>query len=126
MKHYAAAAPILGLVLLVAGAAALAADFRAYRANEQLQLDRIPTLNEDEPGCHNMMLGFSVYRVAQIGFEYCSIYAQKDCRAGTEVPVSWKQEEAPVTRFTQGDRWFLVSEDPQGRSVASWYCEARE
>lgn len=120
------AATLFALTIGVAGAATQAADFRAYRANEQLQLDRIPTLNEDEPGCHNMMLGFSVYRVAQIGFEYCSIYEEKDCKAGTEVPVTWKKEEAPVRKFTQGDRWFLVSEDPQGRSVASWYCEARQ
>ncbi len=77
------AATLFALAIGIAGAATQAADFRAYRANEQLQLDRIPTLNEDEPGCHNMMLGFSVYRVAQIGFEYCSIYEEKDCKAGT-------------------------------------------
>lgn len=117
---------ILGLAMIGAGTAAWAAEFRAYRANEELQLDRIPTLNEDEPGCHNMMLGFSVYRVAQIGFEYCAIYSEKDCQAGTEVPVTWKKEKAPVKQFTQGDRWFLVSEERRGRSVGSWYCEARE
>lgn len=115
-----------GLVLLAAGAAAQATGFRAYRANDQMQLDRIPTLNEDEPGCHNLLLGFSVYRVAQVGFEYCAIYSEKDCKAGTEVPVTWKKEKAPVKQFTQGDRWFLVSEDPRGRSVGSWYCKARE
>lgn len=115
-----------GLTLLAASTVLQAADFRAYRANDQLQLDRIPTLNEDEPGCHNLLLGFSVYRVAQIGFEYCSIYKEKDCQAGTEVPVTWKKEKAPVKQFTQGDRWFLVSDDPQGGAVGSWYCEARE
>jgi hypothetical protein len=124
MKYLFAA--MAGLILVAASIPGHAADFRAYRANKQLQIDRIPTLNEDEPGCHNLLLGFSVYRVAQIGFEYCAIYEEKDCKSGTEVPVSWKQEEAPVKQFTQGDRWFLVSEDPQGRSVGSWYCEARE
>ena len=124
MKQFVAC--ILGLVMIVVGAAAWGAEFRAYRANDELQLDRIPTLNEDEPGCHNMMLGFSVYRVAQIGFEYCAIYSEKNCQAGTEVPVTWKKEEAPVKQFTQGDRWFLVSEERRGRSVESWYCEARE
>lgn len=117
-----------GLVLL-AGCAGQpsspqATEFRAYRANEQLQLDRIPTLNENEPGCHSMLLTLRVYRVAQIGFEHCTVYAEKDCREGSEVPVTWKQEEAPVKQFGQGDRWFLVSDHPQGRDVGSWYCEA--
>lgn len=100
-------------------------EFRVYRANERLQLDRVPTLDEDEPGCHNMLLTLRVYRAAQIGFEHCTVYAEKDCQKGTEIPVSWKKEGAPVTQFTQGDRWFLVSDHPQGRDMGSWYCEAR-
>lgn len=121
---------LAGLVML-AGCAGQSsspqvAEFRAYRANERLQLDRIPTLNEDEPGCHNMLLSLRVYRVAQIGFEHCTVYAEGDCRKGSEVPVSWKEEEAPVAQFTQGDRWFLVSDHRQGHEMASWYCEARK
>lgn len=124
MKQFVAAC--LGLVLLAANAALQAADFRVYRANKQLQLDRIPTMNADEPGCHNMLLGLTVYRVAQIGYEYCTVYAEKNCEEGAEVPVSWKEEDEPVKKFTQGDRWFLVSDDPQGHKMGSWYCEARE
>lgn len=121
----------LAALMLLAGCASQPSssqptDFRVYRANEQLQLDRIPTLNESEPGCHNMLLGLRVYRVAQIGFEHCTVYAEKDCREGTEVPVSWKQNDEPVTQFTQGDRWFLVGDDPRGHTMSSWYCEARQ
>jgi len=101
-------------------------DFRIYRANDRLQLDRIPTLDENEPGCHDMLLTLRVYRVAQIGFEYCTVYADQGCREGNEVPVTWKREEAPVKRFTQGDRWFLVSDHRQGHDMGSWYCEARK
>lgn len=119
-------AALAGIVLLASAAATWAADFRIYRANKSLQIDQVPAFNEDEPGCHNMLLGLTVYRVAQIGYEYCTVYAEKDCQEGTEVPVSWKEEEAPVKQFTQGDRWFLVSDDPQGHEMGSWYCEARE
>lgn len=120
---------LAGLVML-AGCAGQpsspqATEFRVYRANDQLQLDRIPTLNEDQPGCHNMLLSLRVYRVAQIGFEHCTVYAEGDCQQGSEVPVRWKKEKAPVTQFTQGDRWFLVSDHRQGREMGSWYCEAR-
>lgn len=124
------AAALAGLVMLAGCAGQPASqqtgEFRAYRANDQLQLDRIPTLNEDEPGCHDMLLTLRVYRVAQVGFEHCTIYAERNCEEGTEVPVSWKQEKDPVTQFTQGDRWFLVSDHPQGRDMGSWHCEARK
>lgn len=100
-------------------------EFRAYRANDRLQLDRIPTFGEDQPGCHNMLLGLRVYRVAQIGFERCTVYQDKDCKAGTEVPVSWKDEDPAVKQFGQGDRWFLVSDHPQGHEMGSWQCRAR-
>lgn len=128
MIRYIAALAALAMLAGCASqqSASRPADFRVYRANEQLQLDRIPTMNESEPGCHGMLLTLRVYRVAQIGFESCTVYAEKDCQAGTEVPVSWKQEEAPVTEFGQGDRWFLVSDDPQGHKMGSWSCEARE
>lgn len=121
---------LIGLAL-VAGCAGQPAsqqptEFRMYRANDRLQLDRIPALNEDEPGCHDMLLTLRVYRVAQIGFEYCTAYSEKNCREGSEIPVSWKNEEAPVTRITQGDRWFLVSDHRRGADMGSWYCAARE
>lgn len=121
----------LAVLTMLAGCASQpsssqAADFRIYRANDQLQLDQIPIMNENEPGCHNMLLTLRVYRVAQVGFDHCTVYAEKDCREGAEVPVSWKEEDAPITQFTQGDRWFLVSDHPQGHDMGSWRCAARE
>lgn len=114
---------LAGALTLVASAA-WPVTFRVYVANGDLQESRVPTLDEDEPGCHSMLLNLRVYRVAQIGFKHCTVYAEKDCEPDTEVPVSWKQEEKPVTQFTQGDRWFLVSTDPQGHEMGSWYCAA--
>lgn len=112
---------------LVGGCASVGAtDFRVYSVNKDMQLDRIPTFHEGDPGCHNLLLRFVVYRVAQIGYKYCTVYAQKDCQAGTEIPVSWKKDEPPVKQFTPGDRWFLVSGNPHGHEMGSWYCEARK
>lgn len=116
---------VLILVLTTAYASVQAADFRIYRANKQLQQDRVLALNEDEPGCHNLLLTLKIYRVAQIGYEHCTVFSEKDCEAGSEVPVSWKREDEPVKKFTQGARWFLVSDDPRGHEMGSWYCEAR-
>lgn len=114
------------VLLLAVNAASWGADFRIYRANPELQVDRVPTMNEDEPGCHNLLLTLTIYRVAQIGFEHCTVYSEKECKTGSEVPVSWKQEDEPITQFTQGDRWFLVSDEPQGHEMGSWSCKARE
>lgn len=124
MKRVSSVAAVV--LLFAVSAASWGADFRIYRANSDLQIDRVPAMNEDEPGCHNLLLTLTIYRVAQIGFEHCTVYSEKDCKAGSEVPVSWKQEKDPVTQFTQGDRWFLVSDDPQGHEMGSWSCKARE
>ncbi|MBS1270617.1 MAG: hypothetical protein MAG794_01575 [Gammaproteobacteria bacterium] len=118
-------AACLGLILYATCASSWAADFRIYRVNDIMHQDRILALNEDEPGCHNLLLRVTVHRVAQIGFEYCTVYAEKDCAAGSEIPVTWKHKKAPVAQFTQGARWFLVSDDPQGKKMGSWHCKAR-
>ncbi|MGA8260568.1 MAG: hypothetical protein WB783_10175 [Arenicellales bacterium] len=120
----AVVAACLALTLLVASAASHATDFRVYSVNSDMQLDRIPTFHEGDPGCHNLLLHFVVYRVAQIGYKYCTVYSEKDCKAGSEVQVSWKKKKPPVKQFTQGDRWFLVSDNPHGHKMGSWYCEA--
>jgi len=117
---------IAGMLLLAAWTSPWAADFRVYRANSSLQVDRVPTFNADEPGCHNLLLKLTIYRVAQVGFEHCTVYSEKDCEPGKEVPVSWKQEDPPVTELTQGDRWFLVGDEPRGHKMGSWSCQARD
>lgn len=101
---------------------ASAADLRMYTANNLLQQRRISMVrNTDEPGCHNLVTRRKIYRVAQIGFKTCTLYADKDCEAGTEIGVSWKNKKPPVNNFTQGARWFLPGE--RGSKTASWKCE---
>jgi len=108
--------------ILIAGDMALAADLRLYTANKLLQQRRVSMVrNTDEPGCHNLFTKRRIYRVAQIGFETCTLYSKKDCEDGTEIGVSWKNKKEPVYAFTQGARWFLPGK--RGAKMASWKCD---
>ncbi len=99
-----------------------AADFRMYTANKLMQQREVTfVLNTDEPGCHNLIKKRRIYRVAQIGFESCTVYSEKNCEEGTEIPVSWKNKKDPITSFTRGARWFLPGE--RGSKMRSWKCE---
>lgn len=122
MRLAALSISLLLATVIIDGAAASAADLRLYTANKLLQQRRISMVrNTDEPGCHNLITRRKVYRVAQIGFETCTLYAKKDCEAGSEIGVSWKNKKSPVHDFTPGARWFLPGE--RGSKMASWKCE---
>jgi hypothetical protein len=75
----------------------------------------------DEPGCHSLTFARDVHRAAVAGFAHCSLYAEADCKAGTELPARWKnKKDKETTRLTPGSRWFL---DPRGNvPVRSWEC----
>lgn len=112
----------LGILGLTVYNLASAADFRMYTANSFMQQRQVTFVrNTDEPGCHNLITKRRIYRVAQIGFETCSIYSEKDCEEGTEIAVSWKNKKTPKTSFTRGARWFLPGE--RGSKMGSWKCE---
>lgn len=107
---------------LVLSDVASSADLRLYTANKLLQQRRITVIRDtDEPGCHNLIKKRRVYRAAQIGFATCTLYSEKDCEAGTEIEVRWKNKKKPKTAFTRGARWFLPGE--RGAKMASWKCE---
>ena len=122
MKTTAASISLSVIVAVFGSAVASAADVRLYTANKLLQQRQISLVrNTDEPGCHNLITRRKVYRVAQIGFKSCTLYAKKDCEVGTEIGVSWKNKKPPVNDFTSGARWFLPGE--RGSKMASWKCE---
>jgi hypothetical protein len=76
----------------------------------------------DNPGCHNTPYRYNVYKLAVIGFNNCSVYAEKDCDEKSILPVYWKQKESKKsTRMKQGTRWFLAP-DASEVGVASWSC----
>ena len=112
-------------VVAAASVAAQAADFRIYTANKQLQQRRAFSFSDaHKPGCHNLPFRQRVYRVAQVGFARCYIYAEKDCQAGEELKVSWKNEREPAVEIKPGARWYLEGE--RGTKMGSWKCEPRE
>lgn len=121
-KQFSSCIICWGLVGLAVFDLSQAADFRMYTANSYLQQRQVTMVrNTDEPGCHNLITKRRIYRVAQIGFESCTVYSAKDCAEGTEIAVSWKNKKEPKTVFTRGARWFLPGE--RGSKMASWKCE---
>lgn len=121
-------ASLLLLTTIFACYAAIAdprTEFRAYIANKLKQQDKVwLPFSAKKPGCHNMIITLEVYRVAQIGFESCTIYSEKDCKPGSEIEVRWKNEKKPTTVITPGARWFLPGET--GSDMASWKCVTKD
>lgn len=96
---------------------------RFYKLNKQKQQNRLLIRESrlSKTGCHNFATTPTIYRLTQIGFEYCVIYAKKDCPAGTEIMGSWKDKKRDI-KLTQGGTWFFNQHSPRGEKAKSWYC----
>jgi len=103
------------------------ADIRFYSMNKQQQqreLVLVPGAGQE--GCHNLPLTRTVYRVAQVGFKFCEIYARKDCQTGSEYNLRWPtttqdlDKAGPTTRITPGAKWLFVTVG--AAKVSSWSC----
>ncbi|GJL83855.1 MAG: hypothetical protein DHS20C01_34890 [marine bacterium B5-7] len=111
------------------GVAAFGSEILFYNVNKKGQQSLLGMLpNRDEPGCHNMFFSKDVFRVAQIGFTYCSVYAEKDCPEDAAMIMRWKgrvkknsARAQPTDRLMPGDMWYF--EDNAERKVGSWHCE---
>jgi len=107
-------------------------NIRMYKINKKQQQRRIMFGNAvKQPGCHNLIVERKVYRVAQTGFAWCSVYAEDDCTPGSILPAMWTGDEyhkygidgtRPQPKLYPGSHWNLVSPETP---VQSWYCEAR-
>lgn len=106
---------------------------RMYRINKKEQQFRISTGDDArEPGCHNARFRKNVYRFAQAGFAWCSMYSEKNCAEESIVSAMWEggkyrrvkfDESMPQAKMYPGAEWVLGLEaDP----VRSWYCEPAE
>lgn len=97
---------------------------RFYKLNKKQQQNRL-VMKEKKlklSGCHNFFLSPRVYRLTQIGFNYCSLYSEKNCKANTEITGLWKKKSKNM-QFTEGGRWFFNQNSQYGIKAKSWYCE---
>ncbi len=121
------------MVLALAWPVAAQADgkVRMYKLNKQEQQRRLSLGRAAEkPGCHNLLTGKKVYRVAQAGFAWCSVYAKDDCAPESIVSALWTGREyrkyqidgtQPQKKLYPGSNWMLQLDDG---NIQSWYCEA--
>ena len=125
-------AAALGLVLALSAIAVdevKAGEIRFYKVNSKGQQSELLWVRKrEEPGCHNFRRAKDIYRVAQIGFAYCSVYAKKDCPSGAEWTLVWKgktkkgsRRSQPMDQAIPGAEWFFKNDDV--REVRSWRCE---
>lgn len=125
----ALAAVALFIASGIAADVADAAEIRFYKVNSKGQQREIGFIrNADEPGCHNMFGSREVFRVAQVGFTFCSVYPEADCPADSAHVMNWKGKvkknsvrAQPTDRLMPGDMWYFG--DNETREVKSWHCE---
>ncbi len=113
--HYTA------LVFLLLSNAAWGAEIRFYTINSRQQQSLISLITgTNKPGCHNFLTKRRVYRISQVGFEYCRIFADRNCKTEAVVTASWKNKKQPTDKLKPGARWFLAGE--RGTKIVSWEC----
>jgi hypothetical protein len=104
-------------------ATAINSEIRFYKANKKLQQDRIMAFGKgDELGCHDFLKSTRVHRIANYGYQFCVVYSERNCEAGSEISAHWKEDAETKTELTQGARWFPVREDIRGTRIGSWNC----
>lgn len=111
---------------------AAAPKVRIYEINKKEQQRQIVIGSAVEnPGCHNLLWGKKVYRFAQFGFAWCSLYAKDDCAPDSIVPAVWSSGNyhkynikagTLQEKLYPGEKWLIQAD---GKAVQSWYCEAQ-
>lgn len=117
-----------GIAITASTATAQAGSIRFYKVNSKGQQSEIGFLrNRDEPGCHNVLGSREIFRVAQVGFTYCTVYAEEDCPDGQGLIMNWKGKvrdnsarAQPTERLMPGDLWYFGENDT--REMNSWKC----
>ena len=103
---------------------------RFYSINEKNQeRELLFLMGTTQPGCHNLPLKQSVYRVAQVGFEFCEVFSEKNCAPGNLHVMKWigpendSQVMLPTTKITPGARWLF--DGPTEAQLSSWLCQTQ-
>ncbi len=116
----------VSLIGVTAGCAATEKNqmIRFYKLNKKEQQNRVLMNNKTAKltGCHNFLTKARVYRITQIGFEYCSLYQKKNCADDSIVNGLWKEKDS-ASKLTQGGQWLFHQEHPRGIKIKSWKCQ---
>ncbi len=97
---------------------------RFYKLNSKGQQNRL-VMRESrlkKPGCHNFATSPKIFRLTQIGYEYCIVYAKKKCSEGSEITGSWKGGKID-SKFSQGGEWLFTHHNEKGVTAKSWSCK---
>ena len=103
------------------------AEIRFYSINEQQQQRELLLVpGAGEVGCHNLPLTRTVYRVAQIGFSFCKVFAENNCPTGSEYNFRWPNSTndtdkiGSTAKLTPGAKWLFTASSEV--KVRSWSC----
>lgn len=111
----------MAIIFLLLSDTAWSAEIRFYTVNKRQQQSLISLIaGTTKPGCHNFLTKRRVYRISQVGFEHCRIFAERNCKPENVVTARWKNKKQPTDKLTPGARWFLAGE--RGTKIASWEC----
>ena len=103
---------------------------RMYKLNKKKQLVKLNWIKGGgEMVCVNSKKRRDIHRFAQIGYEFCQLFAEKDCEAGTEVTAMWTGKKLrntdidisrPQTKLLQGSEW--ITHPEKNTAIRSWFC----
>jgi hypothetical protein len=99
---------------------------RFYKANKQLQATGILLTDEksSSAGCQNFLKKVTVFKVVQIGFSNCTVFAEKGCPVNSSIAAINEDQAFATTLLTEGVGWFPQGDTDRGATVKSWRCDS--
>lgn len=114
-----------GLAFLSACVQSSNQNVRFYKVNNKMQSTRILFVEKkgQESGCHNFIVNTRVQRFNQYGYQFCSVYSEKNCASQSVISASREKNNTPTTQLSQGFSWYPIATNKGGAKLASWFCE---
>ncbi len=118
----------IALALCVSVAGASDSRIWFYKLNKKGQQYELRIVrNTTKAGCFNFPKKAKVFRIGQIGFAHCEVFAEKDCNEPSKQIAHWtgevKRDESlkePTTQLRPGSMW--VIKDGENVILRSWSC----
>lgn len=123
---------ITSLIISSISASSLwAADIRFYKINKHQQTDKIwvSKKKSQQSGCHNFRGKPRIFKVVQVGYDFCSLYQEKNCTENALIKASHEGIDAFASRLQEGYGWLpslnadTTSANSNGVAIHSWKCQ---